>query len=74
MCIFFTSWFIFSEAHFLLILDIHRWDEDAPSWLTATEYLDKNNVAALKVSCVVKNTIRDGGSTAPNTAYTVYAV
>ena len=26
-----------------------RWDEDAPSWLTATEYMDNREVAAIKV-------------------------
>ena len=27
----------------------YRWDEDAPSWLTATEFIDTEEVAAIKV-------------------------
>ena len=29
--------------------EMSRWDEEAPSWLTATEYMDNREVAALKV-------------------------
>ena len=29
--------------------EMSRWDEDAPSWLTATEYMDNREVAAIKV-------------------------
>lgn len=28
----------------------YRWDEDAPSWLTATEFIDTEEVAAIKVT------------------------
>ena len=29
--------------------EMSRWDEEAPSWLTETEYMDNREVAALKV-------------------------